>query len=378
MNKKERLINALRGKKIDRVPWTIYKSYPPWGEAEARFREMGLTLVYQHFPIVKTTLPSIDVNEIIAYEINAGKGRNIITRNFISPVGKVSAKHEFGLDSLPLPGDLIQKFGSDIDMESLSWMTKHPFCKEEDYEILGYIYDNAEFKPNYDMFNFTEGIIGSDGYVMANLGKSPFQILLYELMGAEKCYLELHSNPKKFKNLFEVVYNHQKKKCLMAAESPAELIWIPDNLTSVLTPPYIFEEYYIAFYNEISDILNKKGKKLVVHMDGSLKLLSSLIKKTKIPIIEAFTPPPMGDFEISEALKAWEDKILWINYPGVVLSTYDGASIESYTVEMLKSAAPGDRFIIGCTESFQMERWELAFGTIGEVLKKYGKYPIKK
>ena len=44
---------------------------------------------------------------------------------------------------------------------------------------------------------------------------------------------------------------------------------------------------------------------------------------------------------------------------------------------MLKSVAPGDRFLIGCTESFPMEKCEMAFGAIAKALEKYGKYPIK-
>lgn len=376
MNKKERLEAAFRHEKIDRIPWTIYASYPPWGEVERKYRNSGLTLIYQHFPIVKVSLPGVEVSEESKYIIEDSKGRNIIARKFETPVGNVSVKHEFFVDSLPVPGDLIQKFGSEIDMESLSWVTEHPFKDQPDYEVLEYIYKNTEFRPNYEDFTFTDSIVGDDGYIMAHVGKSPFQILLYELMGAENCYLELASNPDKVKSLFEVIYQHQKRKYLLAAKSPATVIWVPDNLTSILTPPDYFEEFYIPFYNEMADILHEENKVYAVHMDGNLGSLADLIGKTDIDIIEAFTPPPMGDYPAHEALKTWKDKIVWINFPGVVLATYDASSIEAYTVDMLKSVAPGDRFLIGCTESFPMERWEMAFGAIEKALEKCGKYPI--
>ncbi len=261
-------------------------------------------------------------------------------------------------------------------MESLSWVTEHPFKDESDYEVLEYIYENTEFRPNYEDFIFTDKIVGDDGFIMANVGKSPFQILLYELMGAEKCYLELASNPDKVRSLFEVVYEHQKRKYILAAKSPATVIWVPDNLTSMLTPPDYFEEFYIPFYNEMADILHKENKIYTVHMDGNLSSLADLIGKTGIDVIEAFTPPPMGDYRVSDALKTWKNKIIWINFPGTVLATYDADSIEAYTIDMLKSIAPGNRFLIGCTESFPMEKWEMAFGAIGKALEKCGKYPI--
>ena len=376
MTKKERLENVIRGKEIDKIPWTMYKSYPPWGEAEAKFRNRGLTLIYQHFPIVKVILPEVEISEESKYILNGNSGSNIILRKFRTPIGEVSVQHKFVLDSLPLPGDLIQKFGSEIDMEELSWVAKFPLKDESNYEILEYIYKNTKFIQNYESFIFTDKIIGSDGYIMANVGKSPFQILLYELIGAEKCYLELASNPQKFNSLFEIIYQHQKEKYILAAKSPATVLWVPDNLTSVLTPPDYFKEYYIPFYNEMADIVHKEGKKIAVHMDGSLKNLVYLIKDTKIDIIEAFTPPPMGDLEVSDAIKTWEDKIIWINFPGVILATKSSDAIENYTISMLKSVAPGDRFIFGCTETYPMERWEMAFGAISLALKKYGNYPI--
>jgi len=376
MTKKECLKNVISSKKIDKIPWTIYKSYPPWGETEAKLRSKGLLLIYQHFPIVKVTLPDIEVSGYIQYILNGNRGKEIITRVYKTPIGEISAQHEFIIDSLPLPGDLIQKFGSNIDMESLSWVTRFSFKSEKDYKVLEYIYKSADFHPNYEEFIFTDIIIGSDGFIMANIGKSPFQILLYELMGVEDCYTELNSNPQKIKSLFEVLYNHQKNKCIIAAKSPAEVIWVPDNLTSILTPPPIFEEFYMPFYDEISSILHKNGKKLAVHMDGKLASLADLIGKTDIDIIEAFTPSPMCDMSISDARSAWPDKIIWLNFPGVLLTSADTITIEEYTRDMLRSVAPGDNFIIGCTESFPMEKWETAFGAIESALNKYGNYPI--
>jgi hypothetical protein len=65
-----------------------------------------------------------------------------------------------------------------------------------------------------------------------------------------------------------------------------------------------------------------------------------------------------------------------VNFPGSILASADYKTIKEYTRDMLRSAAPGNNFILGCTESFLMERWETAFGAIGSALDKYGNYPI--
>ena len=107
-----------------------------------------------------------------------------------------------------------------------------------------------------------------------------------------------------------------------------------------------------------------------------LKYRLNLIKKTKIDVIEAFTPLPMGDTELKNAMDAW-DKVIWVNFPGTLLASAGAKTIEDYTVQMIKSIAPGDKFLIGCTESYPPERWEMAFGAIGSAIEKCGKYPIK-
>jgi hypothetical protein len=77
-------------------------------------------------------------------------------------------------------------------------------------------------------------------------------------------------------------------------------------------------------------------------------------------------------------MKTWGDKVIWVNFPGTLLATADFATIEKYTIDMIRSIAPGDNFLIGCTENYPLERWELSFGAVASAIKKAGKYPVIK
>lgn len=391
MNKKERVLTALRGGEVDQIPWTMYKSYPPWGEKELEFRNDGLCLVYQHFPICLSENSEVEVTESSSIELkpsgsetgasmdgstrSSTDGRNRINRSFRTRIGEVTTTHELPANSIPSPGDLIQLFGSGIDQEILSWVTSYPFQGERDYETLEYIFRNIEFHLNNDEFLKTERLIGNEGVVFAMMGKSPFQIILYELMGVERCFLEFVDHPQKFRRLYEVLYQKQKEKFLLASESDALLYWMPENLTSVLTPPAYFEEFYVPFYNEMADILHRKNKLLIVHMDGMIRSLVDLIRKTRIDIIEAFTPPPMGDLPVRDAISRL-DKVIWVNFPGSVLAWPNARKVEEYTIKMIQDAAPGRRFLIGCTESYPMDTWEQSFGAVRDAIKKVGRFPV--
>ena len=298
-------------------------------------------------------------------------------RKFKTPVGELSARHEFFNNSLPGPGDLIKKFGSDIDDEILSWVTEFPFKSIADYKVLEFIYSNMEFAPTAEGYVFTEEMIGEEGVIFVSAGRTPFQMLLYELMGPNNCYLEHATNPDKFLSLYKLLYERQREKYRIAAKNPGRIIWSPDNITGTMTPPRFFKEYVLPFYNEMADILHAEDKFYGVHMDGLLDPLKDLIGQTKLDIIEAFTPPPMGNLPIATALKLWPEKTVWINFPAVIIASGDRAKSKKYTVDCLKDAAPGDRFLIGCTENYPLDKWEAGYGGVKDALEEHGKYPVR-
>ena len=70
MTKKERIFAVLNHEKVDRIPWTMYQSFPPWGSTELEYRNAGLSMVYQHFPAVTVNMPDVEVTEENKYILN--------------------------------------------------------------------------------------------------------------------------------------------------------------------------------------------------------------------------------------------------------------------------------------------------------------------
>lgn len=377
MNKKERIETVIHHKVVDRIPWTIYRSLAPWGATELQCRNKHLSLCYQHFPIYKVIRPNVEVSEQVKYLVDEKRGKKIITRTFVTPVGEISSMQQFAVDSAVGPGDLIRRFGSEIDQEDISWMTKYPFERKSDYETLQYIITDTRYSPNYEEYEKTSRIIGSEGVIMARMGKSPFQSILYELLGPERCFFEIHDHPVQFQSLYELMFQKEREKYEIAADSPATIIWCADNITGTITSPHFFKEFCIPFYNEMAQLLHRKNKVLAVHMDGKLRALAHLIGQTKIDVIEAFTPPPMGDIPIHEARAIWKDKVIWCNFPETIIGTCNAKIIRDFTIQLLKSVVPGNNFILGLTENFLLDGWQVAFSVIADVLREFGSYPIR-
>jgi hypothetical protein len=78
---------------------------------------------------------------------------------------------------------------------------------------------------------------------------------------------------------------------------------------------------------------------------------------------------------VADARVMWPGKTLFINFPsGLHLESPE--VIAAQTRQMLKDAAPGDRFIVGITENVPENRWRESFRTILDVCNEYGKLPI--
>jgi hypothetical protein len=111
-------------------------------------------------------------------------------------------------------------------------------------------------------------------------------------------------------------------------------------------------------------------------MDGKLMALKDLIAKTDLDVIEAFTPPPMGDLSLEEARVLWRGKIISLNFPESLF--LEGSNVvQKHILSLLREASPGDRFILSITEDIPSKYRETGLLAITSIWRKYGKYPIK-
>ena len=378
MNGRERIMAALRHEEPDVIPFSMYIEtlhlaglalYEPW----RKLLDNGLCI---HAAMAAQTHKVISPNATMDITHHYGSATSWspvdllmawnspheITGNICTPVGKLTLKAK--VESLDLSF-------------MLPWFPEDGYIIKniDDYNVIKYLIEDTDYTPNYDDIKEFQMILGNYGIIPAFVPKSPFQSMLM-LMGAHRLSLDYYMHQKEFDDLYRAIYKKELEIYKIAAESPAEVIWGPDNVTSLITSPKFFEKYSLPFYNEVADIFHKHDKIYVVHMDGELKSLGELIAKSRIDVIEGFTPPPVGDLPIAEARKIWKDKVIWANFPEPVSLQGQGA-VRKMTREMLKSAAPGDNFLMAITESFPSFMHSLAsIITILKTVMKYGKYPI--
>jgi len=363
MNVKERTLAALRGEEPDMIPFLIYSSILPRGSVGRKLRNMGLGLCV-HAPVyeVDTHNVRVEENARAVLVLLEGLSKKPLHRVYRTPVGDVSITLRTDISQIP-------------------WTREYLIKDLSDYEVITYIIENTEFYPDYEAFLSVERNLGEDGVVPAIVERSPLQKLTLEIMGYRRFSIDLYRHPKELEDLLRVIEKKEDEIYRIAAESPAEIIWCPDNIDGATIGPKLFEKYCIPFYNRMARLLHKRGKIFEVHMDGRLKCLRDLIPKTEIDVVEAFTPPPMGDLPLAEARATWGEKYaIWMNFPGSVFMLGEKA-VRKRALELLREAAPGNRFVMGVTEDIAGDTMnpymEGGLKAVLEVLREYGHYPIR-
>ena len=348
MNVKERILTAMTWGEPDEVPLTVYDWMLPRGRTERLLREEGVGLIVR--------LPGHRVAhrrvEILSREYQES-GRPLIRRTIRTPVGEVW-----------------QTLQADSAYGTSNWIRDHFIKRPEDYRVIEFYYLDMVFEDNFDVIREAQRRIGTDGLVVLRIAKSPIQEMLYQIMGLERFASDYREQRGFFDSLHATMVKRYEELYELAARSPVEILQLGDNIYSDVVGRERYRRYLMPEYAKLKARLEGTGKLLAVHMDGKLKSLLAEIGEARFDIIEAMTPPPMGDFSVREARRSWPDKALWINFTSS-MHIEPAAAIEAHTRELLEEAGTTRGLGISVTEDAPVEALEKSLAVISRVLREH-------
>ena len=205
--------------------------------------------------------------------------------------------------------------------------------------------------------------------VLAPTDRSPFQTALLEVCGTERLYFDFKDNPGPLEELLDLMAVRQDEAYDIIVNSPAEVIWIIDNVTADTTVPEMFAKYCLPFYNRQAQKIHAKGKVLAIHLDGKLRAIKDLIAKTDVDVVELFSLPEMGgDMTIEEAYAAWPDKAIVANIPaGLCLEPE--AQAKAYLKDLLTRLGGQKNFMLELSENFPPQHLPRLLPIVAEVME---------
>jgi hypothetical protein len=349
MTIKERILTAMTWGLPDQVPLTVYDWMLPRGLAERQLREAGVGLIVR-LPGHRVTHRQV---EIVSCEYQEN-GRKLIRRTIKTPVGEA-----------------YQILEPDPAYETSNWTHAHLIKGPEDYRVMEFYYRDMVFRDNFDAVREAQRRVGSDGLVLLRIAKSPLQEMLYQLMGLERFAVDYQERRDLFDSLHAVMVARYEELYEFAAASPVEILQLGDNIYSDMVGRERYQRYLMPEYAKIMARLRGTGKLLAVHMDGNLRSLATEVAAAPFDIVEAMTPPPMGDFSVREARQMWPAKALWLNFTSSMHIERPDV-IEAHTRELLAEAGTTRGFGISVTEDAPVQALEHSLAVIARVLREHG------
>ena len=350
MNVKERILTAMAWGEPDEVPLTVYDWILPRGKTERVLREAGVGLI-SRLPGHRVTHREV---EILSREYQEND-LSLVRRTIRTPVGEVW-----------------QTLQSDRAYGTSNWIRDHFIKGPQDYRVMEFYYRDMVFQDNFDAIREVQRQLGTDGLLMLRVAKSPIQEMLYQIMGLERFASDYRERRDLFDSLHATIAKRYEELYEFAARSPVEILQLADNIYSDMVGRERYRRYLMPEYAKLKTRLEDTGKVVAVHMDGHLKSLRADIAEARFDIVEAMTPPPMGDFSIREARQRWPDKALWINFTSS-MHIESTSAIEAHTRELLEEAGSTRGFGISVTEDAPVEALEKSLAVISRVLHEFGK-----
>lgn len=357
MTPKQRLMAAIGGKELDRLPWSPFLAYF-WENLSQDEQNKGQLSFLEGIgadPLLRGffQLFTMKRNTCTAQEIIKGNEKRI---EFQTPVGKLNGKYVY----TPV-GD--------------TWfLTEHFVKTEEDFKILTYLNEDMQIEAHFDPFLIANRELGERGLYLPIIGsesKTSFQSLVEHWVGTEELVYALTDYPKTVEECLHTMKRRSVETVKISIESPAEgFIFWEDSSTTNISPSY-YEKYSMPEINEWGKIIHGTEKYLIHHACGHLKGLLPLLAKTEIDMIESISPPPTGNVELWEAKEALPKHIGLIGgiEPTVFLNS-NMDDLEKYVINLLDKMV-NHRFILAnsdsCPPGVELEKFKL----VTEIVKQY-------
>jgi uroporphyrinogen-III decarboxylase len=368
MTNRERILTILSGKQPDQVPWFGDLDY--WANSLIKrglkpgdfilsdeymdwHRELGVGFYLQGYFPYKQILTGCDVTDW--YEGNRHY------KEIKTPVGSVRECWEY-----------IPTSFSDGPVE-------HFMKSEEDIPVMKHIYENTRFEPDYDQAYLRKRQVGEQGVVLCYLPKSPFMHLLALEAGVMAVTMAALSAPDAFKDLLDTMKKAFDQAAQISVNSPAEVLMIPENLSSEMVGPELFNLYMYDYQKEWTAKIRAAGKHSFIHIDGTLAGLLKQEAAVGFSVLEALTPYPVGDmkWEDLESFAGDSKSILWGGIPGSYFTDcVDDAEFDRFVRHLLSVMTRKPRFVLGVADQVPPDGLERRVKRVSELVNEYGKYEL--
>ncbi len=373
MTWKERIINVIKGKPTDCLPFVPrldiwYQSNKINDTLPDKYKGLSLKEIVRDLGLgLHTVVP--DFRDFLNKESQALLGLGIYNlKNNPYKINLDSIDFKYDIDSDGLTTSIFYTPYGEVntktlfsrrmrsDGASLGHTMEHAIKDINDFKALGYIFENIEVEENYKNFLDFKKSIGEDGVGVAfcSLSASPMHHIMKELINFEKFIYELNDHPDELVKLAEKISIYLDKVVSIANESQADIIFLGANYDSFLTWPAFFKNHITPYLKKYSDMAHKSGKFFLTHADGENDGLIKEYIDADIDVADSICPYPMTRLTIKDIRKEFDGKItIWGGLPSIcvleeIMNDYE---FDKFIDEFFVQIEKGDHLILSFADT---------------------------
>jgi hypothetical protein len=247
----------------------------------------------------------------------------------------------------------------------------------EELEAYSYLYANTRYEPEYAFAEKRRRQVAEMGVVLCYLPRTPLMRLVAIDAGIENVTMIHADAPEEFDRMFLALTESLDRASQVALESPAEILMMPENLSSEVVGPRFFELYLRDFQTRWSRKIRESGKFSCIHMDGTLSGLLRQESSVGLTFIEAMTPRPVGDIPIGEwaSYRGGSRTIYWGGIPGSYFTpAVTDQEFDRHVKEVLAVMREDRRMVLGVADQVPPDGMERRVNRVQELVESAGLY----
>lgn len=372
MTHRQRMLAAMRGEPVDRLPWAPrmdlwYIANREKGELPERMkgrntvdlaRELGAACHAVRADFTRLRSPKqimlsgfgLDLHydypfkvEVVGLPVEFHHDEDNYFTAIETPAGKVTTHTQLTAEMR-------------LNGISLPFIKSYPIEEKNDFEAVGRVFEHLEVTPTPQAYAEFQKRVGDQGVAVAAglYAASPMHLLLHDLMPMElffDFYYEERDALTKLANriapFFEAVLD-------AVLECTAEVVYWGSNYDQNTTWPPFFRDEIVPWLRKVSKRVQENGRLLLTHTDGENKALLPLYPSCGFDVAESVCPYPMTACTLKEIRDGLgRNTTVWGGIPASVLldNSMDENQFESYLDGMFEQLGNGSRLIVGVSDS---------------------------